>query len=119
MSPQYIISPHFNEASRQRSRSLPKEKNEIPRILSYVDLEQSLTHKKSKAKITLFYAKDMEEVALEAESLSDGKMKLGRIRWDTFPDGTPKIYIEDVENLKNMNVAFLASCNSTDKIFEY
>lgn len=60
----------------------------------------------------------MEEVAHEAEKLSDGKMKLGKIRWDTFPDGTPQIYIEDVENLKNMNVAFLASCNSTDKIFE-
>jgi ribose-phosphate pyrophosphokinase len=44
-------------------------------------------------------------------------MRLGDIRWETFRDGFPNMKIEDVEAIRNRDVAFLSSLDSPHEIF--
>lgn len=114
VSPRYI-DHHIDLLQKTRSQSYGLEKK-IPKILSSVDLLNQ--GKKIYSQVILFYAPGMKNVAEETERLSDGKVRLGSILWNKFPDGTPQIYIEHSEEIKNSSVAFLASCDTVDNIFE-
>jgi phosphoribosylpyrophosphate synthetase len=46
-----------------------------------------------------------------------GSMRRGQIRWDVFRDGFPDMKIQEVETIRNRDVAFLASLDAPGEIF--
>jgi len=72
--------------------------------------------------VILFYHRSMEALAQRVASHEDyrGRIKLGRITWDTFADGFPniKVHDEDCSSLEHHDAAFLASMREPAEIFE-
>lgn len=60
----------------------------------------------------------MEDVAKEVEIQSKGVIRLGRIDWNKFADGTPNIFIHNIREIKKHEVAFLSSMHNTNIFFE-
>jgi len=65
----------------------------------------------------LFHCKEMSELA-QAVAAKDLRIKLGIIDWLRFPDEFPDLYVHKVRGIRRRNVAFLASFESPDVIFE-
>lgn len=57
-------------------------------------------------------------MAKRIASVSCGNVELAEISWKRFADGFPNLYIKDAIKARNKNVAFLASFDSPDVIFE-
>ena len=64
---------------------------------------------------TILHCPQMADLAARIAGL--GSMRKGQIRWDTFNDGFPNMKIEDVEAIRNRDVAFLACLDSPSEIF--
>ena len=56
-----------------------------------------------------------ESIAAQPTSLD---IRLGEISWKTFADGFPNIFVEGAEAIRGKHVAFLASFNNPETIFE-
>ncbi|KIY96815.1 hypothetical protein MNEG_11145 [Monoraphidium neglectum] len=66
----------------------------------------------------LYYAPDCKELAEKIAEASDGAVTLGKIRWKTFPDGFPDLFVHDATRIRNRHVGFLASFHDPALIFE-
>jgi ribose-phosphate pyrophosphokinase len=66
----------------------------------------------------LFVSRNMETLALETVARSSKKIVMGRIMWETFSDSFPKIFIENVGEIRNRDAVFLASFDTPGAIFE-
>jgi ribose-phosphate pyrophosphokinase len=64
---------------------------------------------------TMLHCPEMAGLASRVSGI--GSMRKGEIRWDTFSDGFPNLKIEDVEAIRNRDVAFLACLDSPSEIF--
>ncbi|KAL1332298.1 hypothetical protein HN51_061123 [Arachis hypogaea] len=71
-----------------------------------------------KKHVNLFYSVDCEELAHNVASHSFDHVTLQSIKWRSFADGFPNIFIENAEELRGQHVAFLASFSSPAHIFE-
>ena len=65
----------------------------------------------------LFHCREMESLAKTIAGM-DRRIALGGISWNRFADKFPNIYIEKVRSIRRLNVAFLASFESPEVIFE-
>ena len=67
----------------------------------------------------LYYCPDMKELA---HSIATQPTRLDirpmEVSWAKFPDGFPNLFIEGAEEIRGKHVAFLASFNNPDTIFE-
>ncbi|QHO48600.1 Ribose-phosphate pyrophosphokinase [Arachis hypogaea] len=68
-----------------------------------------------KKHVNLFYSVDCEELA---RNVASHHVTLQSIKWRSFADGFPNIFIENAEELRGQHVAFLASFSSPAHIFE-
>lgn len=66
----------------------------------------------------LFHCKEMEQIAIESVRCSQGSLSLGRISWDRFEDGWPKLFIHNSHDLQYNDVMMLVSFDSPTVIFE-
>mmetsp|Transcript_9143 Transcript_9143/g.22523 ORF Transcript_9143/g.22523 Transcript_9143/m.22523 type:complete len:345 (-) Transcript_9143:140-1174(-) len=67
----------------------------------------------------LYYCPQMAELAASiAQQQSSLKIELGEISWKRFPDGFPNVFVEGAETIRGKHVAFLASFNNPETIFE-
>lgn len=65
----------------------------------------------------LLHSPQMAALAKKVVAL-DASVSLGEIEWKRFPDGFPNIFIKEMDALIGKDVAFLASFDATDTIFE-
>ncbi|XP_019435199.1 PREDICTED: ribose-phosphate pyrophosphokinase 4 isoform X1 [Lupinus angustifolius] len=72
---------------------------------------------KSKKQVNLFYSLDCKDLAFNVASNCD-HIILHSIKWRSFADGFPNIYIDNAEELRGQHVAFLASFSSPAHVFE-
>ncbi|KAG7012044.1 Ribose-phosphate pyrophosphokinase 4, partial [Cucurbita argyrosperma subsp. argyrosperma] len=73
--------------------------------------------KPPKKNVFLFYCAECEELAHKVAAQSDS-ITLQTIKWRTFDDGFPNIYINNAQDLRGNHVAFLASFSHPGAIFE-
>lgn len=66
--------------------------------------------------ITLLYSPQMEPLARRIVD-GDERFVLGTVQWKTFSDGYPDLWVENMECLRNNDVAMLASFDSPADIF--
>ncbi|MGD9330515.1 MAG: ribose-phosphate diphosphokinase [Desulfobacterales bacterium] len=66
--------------------------------------------------ITLLACPQMTAMA-QRMAAAHPEINLGHIRWDSFDDGYPNIMIDNVEAIRNHDLAFLASFDSPGDIF--
>lgn len=66
----------------------------------------------------LFYHPDTEALARKIAGAGGGRVELGEIKWSTFADGFPNLFVKDATRIRNRHVAFLASFQSPASIFE-
>ncbi|GMH33300.1 hypothetical protein BSKO_01134 [Bryopsis sp. KO-2023] len=66
----------------------------------------------------LFYSPQTEALAKKISHVGAAKVELGEIRWGTFPDGFPNLFVQDALRVRNRHVAFLASFDDPSVIFE-
>jgi hypothetical protein len=59
----------------------------------------------------------MARAVLEAASERRLNWIDGRITWNVFPDGTPNLFVEDIDNIRGKDVVFLASFHDPAAIF--
>ncbi|XP_058091931.1 ribose-phosphate pyrophosphokinase 4-like isoform X2 [Magnolia sinica] len=79
----------------------------------------ALDHSSSKRskKICLFYCAETKALAERVAAEYDG-IELRSIRWRTFEDGFPNLFISNAHGIRGQHVAFLASFSSPGVIFE-
>ncbi|XP_051125719.1 ribose-phosphate pyrophosphokinase 4 [Andrographis paniculata] len=70
-----------------------------------------------KKQVLLFYCVEAEDLARKVAAQSD-YIKLQTIKWRSFDDGFPNLFIEKAHAIRGQHVAFLASFSSTAVIFE-
>ncbi|KAM6549808.1 hypothetical protein CsatB_021484 [Cannabis sativa] len=70
-----------------------------------------------KKQVYLFYCDECEDLARKVASQSDF-INLQTIKWRSFADGFPNIFINNAQDLRGQHVAFLASFSSQAVIFE-
>ncbi|XP_027342481.1 ribose-phosphate pyrophosphokinase 4 isoform X2 [Abrus precatorius] len=73
--------------------------------------------KSLKKQVNLFYSLDCQDLAHKV-ALQSPHITLQNIRWRSFADGFPNLYINNAEELRGQHVAFLASFSSPAHIFE-
>uniref|UniRef100_I1KY17 Ribose-phosphate pyrophosphokinase N-terminal domain-containing protein n=1 Tax=Glycine max TaxID=3847 RepID=I1KY17_SOYBN len=73
--------------------------------------------KSPKKQVNLFYSLDCEDLAQNV-ALQSPHIVLQNIKWRSFADGFPNIYINNAEELRGQHVAFLASFSSPAHVFE-
>ncbi|GMN54925.1 hypothetical protein TIFTF001_024057 [Ficus carica] len=73
--------------------------------------------KSQKKQVFLFYCSESEDLARKVASQSDS-ITLQTIKWRSFDDGFPNIFINNAQELRGQHVAFLASFSSQGVIFE-
>ncbi|XP_004516466.1 ribose-phosphate pyrophosphokinase 4 [Cicer arietinum] len=74
--------------------------------------------KSPKKHVNLFYSLDCEDLAIKVASHSHNNITLQNIKWRSFADGFPNIFINNAEDLRGQHVAFLASFSSPAQVFE-
>lgn len=57
----------------------------------------------------LLFWPSMENLAGRVQALSPSKLRLGKVAWGKFPDGTPNIHVVDPEKLRGRDVVFFFS----------
>eukprot|EP00227_Mantoniella_beaufortii_P016494 CAMPEP_0197579674 /NCGR_PEP_ID=MMETSP1326-20131121/3630_1 /TAXON_ID=1155430 /ORGANISM="Genus nov. species nov., Strain RCC2288" /LENGTH=177 /DNA_ID=CAMNT_0043143211 /DNA_START=76 /DNA_END=606 /DNA_ORIENTATION=+ len=74
----------------------------------------------SPCKKILYYCPQMKDLAhaVAAHAQGDMTITLGDISWKRFPDGFPNVFVEGAESIRGKHVAFLASFNNPETIFE-
>lgn len=66
----------------------------------------------------LFHAPGAEELAEEIAVLDDHRIDRGTVRWEEFPDGSPRNFIEHLaRDVRGRDVVFLANFEDTRNIF--
>ena len=70
-----------------------------------------------KKQVFLFYCDECKELARKVASESQF-ITLQSIKWRSFNDGFPNIFINNAQDLRGQHVAFLASFSSPGVIFE-
>ncbi|CAJ2648728.1 unnamed protein product [Trifolium pratense] len=81
-------------------------------------MAESIVVKSPKKHVNLFYSLDCEELANNVASHSQNNITLQNIKWRSFADGFPNIFINNAEELRGQHVAFLASFSSPAQVFE-
>jgi len=66
----------------------------------------------------LFYTPDTEPLARRIALQPGFDIELAHIKWDTFNDGFPNLFVRDAMLVRDRHVAFLASFHSPAVIFE-
>jgi len=66
----------------------------------------------------LFYTPDTEPLARKIAGQAGSHVELGNIRWKSFADGFPDLFVHDATNIRNRHVGFLASFHDPALIFE-
>ena len=67
----------------------------------------------------LYYCPQMRDLAHAiAAQPSSLEITLGEISWKKFPDGFPNLFVDGAESIRGKHVAFLASFNNPETIFE-
>ncbi|MFW5735184.1 MAG: ribose-phosphate diphosphokinase [Oceanidesulfovibrio sp.] len=66
--------------------------------------------------ITLLYCPQMEPLARRIAE-ADSRFNLGTVQWKAFADGYPDLWVENMECMRNSDVAMLASFDSPADIF--
>ena len=61
---------------------------------------------------------ETEALAHKIAARSGGRVTLGDIKWASFADGFPNLFVKDATVIRNRHVAFLASFQSYASIFE-
>jgi phosphoribosylpyrophosphate synthetase len=77
----------------------------------------SLTDRPSKKQVYLFYCDETEELAQRIAAETDS-IELKSIKWGTFADGFPNLFVPNAHGIRGQHVAFLASFSSPKVIFE-
>lgn len=77
----------------------------------------SLTDRPHKKQVCLFYCDETEELARRIAAETDS-VELKSIRWGTFADGFPNLFVPNAHGIRGQHVAFLASFSSPKVIFE-
>ncbi|XVF85034.1 hypothetical protein PTKIN_Ptkin17bG0086300 [Pterospermum kingtungense] len=72
---------------------------------------------KTVKKVCLFYCAETKALAEKIAAQSDA-IELRSIKWRTFEDGFPNLFIHNAHGIRGQNVAFLASFSSPSVIFE-
>jgi ribose-phosphate pyrophosphokinase len=65
----------------------------------------------------LFHCPQAMTIARQMAEL-DGRIELGVVDWKRFPDAWPNIMIRGFDDLRNRDVAYLASLDSPETVFE-
>ncbi|XP_020205605.1 ribose-phosphate pyrophosphokinase 4 isoform X1 [Cajanus cajan] len=73
--------------------------------------------KEQKKQVNLFYSIDCQDLAHNIAHHCN-HIILHNIKWRSFPDGFPNIYINNAEELRGQHVAFLASFSSPAHVCE-
>lgn len=68
-------------------------------------------------KVCLFHCSESEALARRIAAVSDA-IELRTIKWSTFEDGFPNLFIPNAQGIRGQHVAFLASFSSPGRIFE-
>ena len=67
----------------------------------------------------LYYCPQMKSLAdAIASQPSSLDIRTREISWKKFPDGFPNLFVEGAEDIRGKHVAFLASFNNPETIFE-
>ena len=67
----------------------------------------------------LYYCPQMKDLAMAiAAQPSHLDIQTREISWKKFPDGFPNLFVEGAESIRGKHVAFLASFNNPETIFE-
>ncbi|KAF8043458.1 hypothetical protein BT93_A1711 [Corymbia citriodora subsp. variegata] len=74
--------------------------------------------KTGKKQVLLFHCVESEELARKVADHSDGLIHLQSIKWRSFDDGFPNLFINNAQDIRGQHVAFLASFSSPAVIFE-
>ncbi|KAG0624220.1 hypothetical protein M758_3G232100 [Ceratodon purpureus] len=77
-------------------------------------IDQPKTNKKL---VYLFYCDETEELARRIAAETDS-VELRSIKWGTFADGFPNLFVPNAHGIRGEHVAFLASFSSPAVIFE-
>nr|AFK43122.1 unknown [Lotus japonicus] len=80
-------------------------------------MASSAVAKSPKKSVNLFYSLDSQDLALKVAAHSTD-ITLQNIRWRSFADGFPNLFINNAEELRGEHVAFLASFSSPAQVFE-
>ncbi|CAK9221595.1 unnamed protein product [Sphagnum troendelagicum] len=67
--------------------------------------------------VCLFYCSETEDLARRIAAETDS-IELKSIRWGTFADGFPNLFVPNAHGIRSQHVAFLASFSSPGVIFE-
>lgn len=67
---------------------------------------------KKNRQFIVYFDPEMEWLANDLEAKHPKIFILSKIDWNTFPDGTPNIFIHNIDKVKNRHVLFLASFHS-------
>ncbi|XP_031394906.1 ribose-phosphate pyrophosphokinase 4 [Punica granatum] len=70
-----------------------------------------------KKQVLLFHCIESEELARKVAAQSD-LINLQTIKWRSFDDGFPNLFINNAQDIRGQHVAFLASFSSPSVIFE-
>ncbi|KAL2319098.1 hypothetical protein Fmac_032974 [Flemingia macrophylla] len=73
--------------------------------------------KSPKKQVNLFYPLDCEDLSHKV-ALQSPNIILQNIKWRSFADGFPNLFINNAEELRGEHVAFLASFSSPTHVFE-
>jgi phosphoribosylpyrophosphate synthetase len=94
--------------------------NDDARFL-FVSLKLSPLHQKCDSgnwlQVCLFYCSETEDLARRIAAETDS-IELKSIKWGTFADGFPNLFVPNAHGIRSQHVAFLASFSSPGVIFE-
>ncbi|KAH8967392.1 hypothetical protein BDL97_03G076300 [Sphagnum fallax] len=76
-----------------------------------------LLDRPDKKQVCLFYCSETEDLARRIAAETDS-IELKSIRWGTFADGFPNLFVPNAHGIRSQHVAFLASFSSPGVIFE-
>ncbi|EFJ16270.1 hypothetical protein SELMODRAFT_268420 [Selaginella moellendorffii] len=71
----------------------------------------------NRKEVKLFYCSEYEDLARRIAAETDS-IELKSIRWNTFEDGFPNLFVPNAHGIRGQHVAFLASFSSPAVIFE-
>ncbi|OAE26193.1 hypothetical protein AXG93_3457s1190 [Marchantia polymorpha subsp. ruderalis] len=77
----------------------------------------NLLDRGNKKQVCLFYSSETEDLARRIAAETDS-IELKSIKWGTFADGFPNIFVPNAHGIRSQHVAFLASFSSPGVIFE-
>lgn len=111
---QYPTISLLKYRSDDQSTSFDKELNDIqPESKELTYIENPYNH--DDLNTIVFYYPTVKHIA--KMFCGDNTSRLGHIKWDTFPDGTPNIQIENTDNLIGKKIIFIMDLSDLSKLF--